>query len=58
MKIEKKFHKLEFVSELIEPKFLNIFPYEDSKPKVYEKSKKEFPGLIDCLNDKFLQKEL
>ena len=58
MKVEKKHNKLEFVSELIEPKFLEIFPYANSKEEVYEKSRKEFPWLIDCLNDKFLQKEL
>mgnify|MGYP007030456923 CR=1 FL=1 len=58
MKIEKKYHKLEFASELVNPKFLNIFPYASDKAKVYEKSKQEFPWLIDCLNDKFLQKEL
>ena len=58
MKIEKKYHKLEFVSELVDPVFLNIFPYASNKEAVYEKSKSEFPGLIDCLNDKFLQKEL
>lgn len=58
-KIEKKLgNKLEFVEELIKPKFLNIFPYEKNREEVYEKSKKEFPWLIDCLNDKFLQKEL
>jgi len=43
MKIEKKYHKLEFVNELVEPNFLNIFPYAENKEKVYEKSKKEFP---------------
>jgi len=58
MKVEKKYHKLEFAQELSNPKFLNIFPYASSKDEVYEKSKKEFPWLIDCLNDKFLQKEL
>lgn len=58
MKIEKKFHKLEFASELVNPKFLNIYPYANSKEEVYNKSKLEFPWLIDCLNDKFLQKEL
>ncbi len=58
MKIEKKYHKLEFVDELVEPKYLNIFAYAKNKEEVYEKSKKEFPWLIDCLNDKFLQKEL
>ncbi len=57
MKIEKKY-KLEFVDELVEPKYLNIFTYADNRDEVYEKSKKEFPWLIDCLNDKFLQKEL
>jgi hypothetical protein len=34
---------LEFVEELIKPKFLNIFPYEKNREEVYEKSKKEFP---------------
>jgi hypothetical protein len=58
MKVEKKFHKLEFVEELIKPNFLNIFSYAKDREEVYEKSKKEFPGLIDCLSDKFLQKEL
>lgn len=58
MKIEKKYHKLEFAEELANPKYLNIFPYASTKEKVYEKSKQEFPWLIDCLNDKFLQKEL
>lgn len=60
IKIEKKYNKLklEFVEELVEPKYLNIFPYAKDREEVYEKSKKEFPGLIDCLNDKFLQKEL
>lgn len=58
MKIAKKYHKLEFVDELVKPKYLNIFPYAKNKDEVYEKSKKEFPWLIDCLNDKFLQKEL
>jgi len=58
MKIEKKYHKLEFVNELVNPNYLNIFPYSKNKEEVYEKSKKEFPWLIDCLNDKFLQKEL
>ena len=47
MKIEKKYHKLEFVSELVDPVFLNIFPYASNKEAVYEKSKSEFPGLID-----------
>ncbi len=58
MKIQKKYHKLEFVQELIDPKFLYIHQYAEDKDRVYEKSKKEFPWLIDCLNDKFLQKEL
>lgn len=58
MKIEKKYHKLEFVEELVSPKILTIFPYGKSRDEIYEKSKKEFPWLIDCLNDKFLQKEL
>lgn len=58
MKIERKYHKLEFVEELVQPKFLHIFPYWKNRDEVYEKSKKEFPWLIDCLNDKFLQKEL
>jgi len=57
MKIEKKY-KLEFVDELVNPKYLNIFPYAQNREEIYEKSKKEFPWLIDCLNDKFLQKEL
>ncbi|MDP2396704.1 MAG: hypothetical protein Q8S84_03685 [bacterium] len=43
MKIEKKFHKLEFASELVNPKFLNIYPYANSKEEVYNKSKLEFP---------------
>jgi hypothetical protein len=42
MKIEKKY-KLEFVEELIYPKYLNIFSYAKNKDEVYEKSKKEFP---------------
>ena len=58
MKLEKKYHKIEFVEELIQPKFLHTFPYASDRDEVYEKSKKEFPWLIDCLNDKFLQKEL
>ncbi len=60
IRIEKKYNKLklEFVEELSNPKYLNIFPYAKDREEVYEKSKKEFPGLIDCLNDKFLQKEL
>jgi len=58
MKIQKKYHKLEFVEELVEPNYLNIFSYAKNREEVYEKSKKEFPWLIDCLNDKFLQKEL
>ncbi len=60
IKIEKKYNgdKLKFVSELVEPKYLNIFSYASNSEEVYEKSKKEFPWLIDCLNDKFLQKEL
>jgi hypothetical protein len=43
MKIEKKHNKLEFVSELIDPKFLEIFPYAKNKEEVYEKSRQEFP---------------
>lgn len=58
IKIEKKFHKLEFASELVNPKFLKIFPFAKDKGEVYEKSKQQFPWLIDLLNDKFLQKEL
>lgn len=60
IKIEKKYNKLklEFVEELSNPKYLSIFPYAKNRDEIYEKSKKEFPGLIDCLNDKFLQKEL
>ncbi len=58
MKIEKKYHKLELVDELVEPKYLYVFPYAQNKEEIYEKSKIEFPWLIDCLNDKFLQKEL
>lgn len=59
VKIEKKLgNKLEFVEELISPKYLHIFPYAKTREEVYQKSKKEFPWLIDCLNDKFLQKEL
>lgn len=60
IKIDKKLNKLklEFVEELIDPKYLHIFPFALSREEVYEKSKKSFPWLIDCLNDKFLQKEL
>jgi hypothetical protein len=43
MKIQKKYHKLEFVEELVSPNYLNIFPYAKSREEVYEKSKKEFP---------------
>jgi len=42
MKIEKKY-KLEFVDELVNPKYLNIFPYAQNREEIYEKSKKEFP---------------
>jgi len=58
MKVQKKYHKLEFVNELTDPQFLHIYSYAKDREEVYEKSKKEFPWLIDCLNDKFLQKEL
>jgi len=43
MKIEQKYHKLEFVNELFNPIYLNIFPYAKNEEEVYEKSKKEFP---------------
>ena len=39
MKIEQKYHKLEFASELVTPSFLEIFPYATSKDEVYKKSK-------------------
>ncbi len=48
--------KLAFRKELLNPQFLNIYPL--SEKDLQEKEKTEFSGVIDCLNDKILQKEL
>ena len=48
--------KLAFRKELLNPKILNIYPISEQELK--EKETTEFAGVIDCLNDKLLQKEL
>ena len=48
--------KLAFRKELLNPQYLNIYPISESD--LQEKEKTEFFGVIDCLNDKILQKEL
>ena len=52
----QKKKKLAFRKELLSPKVLNIYPIPEKELK--EKEKSEFAGVIDCLNDKLLQKEL
>ncbi len=48
--------KLAFRKELLNPQILNIYPIPVDELK--DKEKTEFAGVIDCLNDKILQKEL